>query len=188
MPSPSQQCNADPSSDPHGRALEVAIIGGGLVGLALAVGLHSRAVRFTLYERVAAFGELGVGITITPNGHAALAALDPRLDEYLTMAQETPLEHLTIVDAFREQEAAADDARTSVEDVIHQLRPPHGFRAIRRSDFVDAMAKLVPQENVRVGKCLQSVQTPKDGGRTILTFRDGSTAEADVGETAPCRD
>jgi salicylate hydroxylase len=188
MPSPSQQCNADSSSDPHGRTLEVAIIGGGLVGLALAVGLHARAVRFTLYERVAAFGELGVGITITPNGHAALAALDPRLEEYLMMAQQTPLEHLTIVDGFREREAAADDATTSIEDEIHQLRPLHGFRAIRRSDLVDAMVKLVPPENVRVGKCLQSVQTPEDGGRTILTFRDGSTAEADVGETALCHD
>jgi salicylate hydroxylase len=193
MTSPSHQHNADPSYDPQGevrpRTLEVAIIGGGLVGLALAVGLHNRAVRFTLYERVAAFGELGVGITVTPNGQRALATLDPRLEEaYLTIAHQTPWEYITIVDGFREREAAADDPRTSVEDLIHQLRLPQGFRAGRRSDLVDAMVKLVPPENVRLGMCLRSAQTPEDGGRTILTFHDGSTAEADVGEKALCRD
>nr|WGG62598.1 SorC [Stagonospora sp.] len=185
MTFPFQPRNADSSrDDPHGKArsrpLEVAIIGGGLVGLALAVGLHARAVRFTLYERVAAFGELGVGITIVPNGERALAALDPRLEEYLKMAQQVPLEYLNIVDAFCEREAAADDARTSIEDLIFQLRPDEGFRALRRSDLLDAMVKLVPSEHVRLGMCLQSVQTPQDGRRTILTFRDGSTAEADV--------
>lgn len=89
------------------------------------------------------------------------------------MAHQSPWDSLSFVDAFREQEG------DELEYLLHQLRVPEGFRACRRSDV---MVKRVPPEDVCFGKWLQSTKTPENGGRTVLNFRDGSTAEADVGE------
>jgi hypothetical protein len=129
---------------------------------------------------VAAFGELSVGITVTPNGQRALAALEPRLEEtYLTIEHQNPWEYLTTFDGFRKWETAADNPRTLVEDLISQLRLAQGFRAGRRSDLVDAMVKLV-------GECASRHVSAvcSDARRWAdLTIHDGSTAEADVGES-----
>lgn len=163
------------------RPLEVAIIGGGMTGLALAVGLIRRNIRFTIYERAANFGELGVGIHFTPNAERAMAALDPRvLQSYVDVATPAEGGFLSFVDGFHEQQS--EDPRTSVEDLMFQLRVGEGYKACRRCDFVDQILKHVPEEHVRYQKCLQSVKMEDDGSRAVLTFQDGSKAEADVGE------
>ena len=60
--------NTDPSAP-------VAIVGGGIAGLALALGLHSRGLPCDVYESVPEVRELGVGITLLPHGMRELAAL-----------------------------------------------------------------------------------------------------------------
>ncbi|GIJ86780.1 hypothetical protein Asppvi_005675 [Aspergillus pseudoviridinutans] len=166
------------SQDGAVRPLEVAIIGGGMTGLALAVGLLRRNVPFTIYERAANFGELGVGIHFTPNAERAMAALDPRvLQSYYDVATHAEGGCLNFVDGFHEPHDA--DPRTTTEEVMFQLRVGEGYKACRRCDFVDQIIQHIPQEHVRYEKWLQSVEV-NDGGRAILNFRDGSKAEADV--------
>jgi 2-polyprenyl-6-methoxyphenol hydroxylase-like FAD-dependent oxidoreductase len=55
--------------------MTVAIIGGGIAGLALALNLHARKIPCTLYEAVPDVREIGVGITLLPHGMRELAAL-----------------------------------------------------------------------------------------------------------------
>ena len=55
--------------------MHVAIIGGGIAGLALALNLKARDVECTVYEAVADVREIGVGITLLPHGVRELAAL-----------------------------------------------------------------------------------------------------------------
>ena len=55
--------------------MRVAIIGGGIGGLALALGLHSRGISCDVYEAAAEIRELGVGITLLPHAMKELAAL-----------------------------------------------------------------------------------------------------------------
>lgn len=43
---------------------KVAIIGGGLCGLALAIALKARKIPFTIYEARASFTEIGAGINV----------------------------------------------------------------------------------------------------------------------------
>jgi 2-polyprenyl-6-methoxyphenol hydroxylase-like FAD-dependent oxidoreductase len=46
---------------------DVAIIGGGICGLSLALNLHRRGISCRVYERVPELRELGVGITLLPH-------------------------------------------------------------------------------------------------------------------------
>jgi len=55
--------------------MSIAIVGGGIAGLCLALNLHRRGIDCTVYERVAQVKELGVGITILPHAMKEFAAL-----------------------------------------------------------------------------------------------------------------
>lgn len=55
--------------------MNIAIIGGGIGGLALALGLHKRGLTCNVYETVPEVRELGVGITLLPHAVTELAAL-----------------------------------------------------------------------------------------------------------------
>jgi 2-polyprenyl-6-methoxyphenol hydroxylase-like FAD-dependent oxidoreductase len=54
---------------------EIAIVGGGIVGLALALNLEERGVPCRVYEAAPEIRELGVGITLLPHAMRELAAL-----------------------------------------------------------------------------------------------------------------
>lgn len=55
--------------------MEIAIVGGGIVGLALALGLHQRGVASRVYEAAPEIREIGVGITLLPHAMRELTAL-----------------------------------------------------------------------------------------------------------------
>ena len=55
--------------------MEVAIVGGGIGGLALALNLHARGIACHVYEQAPDIKELGVGITLLPHGMRELAAI-----------------------------------------------------------------------------------------------------------------
>ncbi|MEA2952019.1 MAG: 5-methylphenazine-carboxylate 1-monooxygenase [Alphaproteobacteria bacterium] len=55
--------------------LDIAIVGGGICGLALALNLHSRGISCRIYERAPELKELGVGITLLPHAMREFTAL-----------------------------------------------------------------------------------------------------------------
>ena len=55
--------------------LTATVVGGGIAGLASAIGLAQAGWRVTVLERAPAFGEVGAGLATTGNGMTALAAL-----------------------------------------------------------------------------------------------------------------
>ena len=57
------------------QKINIAIVGGGVGGLALALHLHERGVVCHVFEAVAEVRELGVGITLLPHAMRELAAL-----------------------------------------------------------------------------------------------------------------
>ena len=57
------------------KSCGVAIVGGGVGGLALALHLHQRGVACEVFEAVEQVRELGVGITLLPHAMRELAAL-----------------------------------------------------------------------------------------------------------------
>src|SRR5882757_6600055 len=54
---------------------DIAIIGAGIAGLALALNLHARGIRTQIYEAAPSLREMGVGITLLPHAVRELTAL-----------------------------------------------------------------------------------------------------------------
>src|SRR5512145_752428 len=57
------------------RPLRVAIVGGGIGGVAAAVALIRRGIMVQLYEQARALAEVGAGVAIQPNGVRMLRRL-----------------------------------------------------------------------------------------------------------------
>jgi 2-polyprenyl-6-methoxyphenol hydroxylase-like FAD-dependent oxidoreductase len=55
--------------------MDVAIVGGGICGLSLAMNLHRRGISCRVYERAPEIKELGVGITLLPHAMREFTAL-----------------------------------------------------------------------------------------------------------------
>lgn len=57
------------------KTTRVAIVGGGIAGLSLALNLHQRGIDCTVYESAPEIKELGVGITLLPHAMRELTVL-----------------------------------------------------------------------------------------------------------------
>lgn len=74
--------NTTTSTSPHPKTFSVAIIGGGIGGLALAIGLSKYPnIDFHVYESAPSFGEIGAGVGLGPNAQRALEQIGPSAKE-----------------------------------------------------------------------------------------------------------
>ena len=73
--------NYTTSISSESKAFNVAIIGGGIGGLALAIGLlkHSH-IDVQVYESAPSFGEIGAGVAFGPNAQRALELIGNGVD------------------------------------------------------------------------------------------------------------
>ncbi|KAI0808730.1 hypothetical protein GGR55DRAFT_182642 [Xylaria sp. FL0064] len=150
--------------------LHVAIVGGGITGVILALGLEKRGVSYTLYERAPAFTEIGAGIGFSPNAERALKVVDPKVYEiYKKVASSTDDEdYFQWVDGYGTNEIIA-----------RLLIGIDAFQGGRRSDFLEAWSTLIPREKARFSKELASA-VQKEDGKVALKFKDESLDEADI--------
>ena len=74
--------NTTTAISPTPTAFSVAVVGGGIGGLSLAIGLlkHSH-IDVQIYEAAPSFGEIGAGIAISPNAQRALELIGPHAKE-----------------------------------------------------------------------------------------------------------
>ncbi|EAQ88587.1 hypothetical protein CHGG_05206 [Chaetomium globosum CBS 148.51] len=156
------------SDDP----LHVAIIGGGITGVNLALGLQARNVSYTIYERSTGFREIGAGIGFSPNAERAMAALNPDiLATFKRLANPNGEDYFRWVDGYE------------TNDLIFQLHVgKDGFQGGLRSTFLEEWSKLIPPTAVHFGKQLDSITEPTapDSSKLRLHFNDGTTATTDV--------
>ncbi|EUC27722.1 hypothetical protein COCCADRAFT_110947 [Bipolaris zeicola 26-R-13] len=156
---------------------EVAIIGGGIIGLALATGLLQRNIRFTIYERAHTFREVGAGIGFTPNAERAMTALNPALHAaFRKVAAQNDEDYFYYLDGYH---SSKEDPKFE-ETILKLYLGERGFEGCRRSDYLAEMVKLVPSEYIQHDKDLVSVIENDEDERIHLSFRDGTTATADI--------
>jgi salicylate hydroxylase len=166
--------------DPMTR-LDVAVVGGGVIGVVTALGLLHRGLRVTIYERAARFQEIGASIAFTGVARECMQRLNPRLLEALSQVGErSPHDRVRYWDGFhpRTKQAAELEEHSLLFDV-----PEHNlaYWACLRSHFLLAMVAQLPEGAVQFGKQLVDYKDRGEGGKVVLRFADGSTAEADVG-------
>jgi salicylate hydroxylase len=153
------------------RGPRIAIIGGGIGGLAAAAFLRRAGLTADVYEQAPALGEVGAGLVAAPNAVRLLRRLGV-MERFLRRA--VPLEWGW---EFRRW---ADGSVLSVEQLSGVCERLYGERTytIHRADLLDTVKAAVPGEWIRLGARCTSVDADADGA--LLHFADGSRVEADV--------
>ncbi|KAK8089942.1 protein toxd [Apiospora hydei] len=149
--------------------LHVAVIGGGITGVTLALGLLKRGIDFTIYERASGIKEIGAGVGFSPNAEEALKALDPRVHQaYKNVATPNGEDYFQWIDGY------------GSDEVIYKLYVgEQGFQGCRRSAFIEELAKLLPAENIKFSKEIDSIVDDGEG-RVEMKFKDGTSEMTDV--------
>ncbi len=149
----------------------IAVVGGGIAGLATAGFLRRAGLDATVYEQASWLTEVGAGIVVTPNAARLLRRLGG-FERFQDRA--VPLE---VGWEFRRwqdgrvlfsQRLGADCARLYGE----QCYTAH------RADLLDILAPAVPESALRLGSRCIAVRRQADHAE--LAFADGSAAAADV--------
>lgn len=163
----------------------IAIVGGGITGLTLALGLIRRGVSVCIYEQAQNFREIGAGIGFTPNAERAMELIDERIKVgFKRIATRNASDWFQYVDGYHEKGA---DPRTSEEKLLFRIYlGERGFEGCARSEFLDELVKLMDPGVVEFRKRLRSIHE-MEGDGLRLEFEDGTMAEADAGMFSPWR-
>lgn len=160
--------------------LDVAIVGGGISGLSLAIALLKKCphMHVTVYESASAFGEIGAGVGFEPVMVRTMKLIDPRI----AAAFEKCTKGNTVTEPPRWFTVRFGDERKKDVQLGEEVfvmparRGPRG--GVHRAHFLDELVKLVPDGIARFGKRLQNITEAEDGsGDAVLHFADGSTAQ-----------
>jgi len=152
------------------RQLRVGIIGGGIGGLALAASLAKFRIEARVFERAAAFGEVGAGIQMTPN--AVKIMRDLGLWQQLRRVSFLPQ---CIVG--RNWHSGTEIFRTPLIDQCPQLYGAEFFHSHRADVHRILLSQLPDGAGVLGANCVALTQT-QDGA--VVRFSDGSEFEADL--------
>ncbi|WP_405958346.1 FAD-dependent monooxygenase [Streptomyces phaeochromogenes] len=149
----------------------IAIVGGGIGGLAAGAFLRRSGLTATVYEQATALTEVGAGLVMAPNAVRLLRRLGT-MDQFLRRA--VPL------DWGWEFRRWTDGTVLSVEKLNGVCERLYGERTygVHRADLLDSLRAAVPSEWVRLGARCTAVDAGEDV--VLLRFVDGSHAEADI--------
>jgi len=157
--------------------MHVAIVGGGLCGLALAIALKKRSISFTIYEARSSFTELGAGINLGPNTLETFRLIDPTLSEdvlKLCTKNPPPKEHILMTVRLGCPTDSFEDAQ-----VVAELNaPPTGNATVRRNELIQLLTDTAGSEHARLDK--KVVNLTETAQQVELSFSDNSTARADL--------
>jgi salicylate hydroxylase len=160
-------------SHPSTKSFTVAIIGGGLGGVLLAISLSNRNLPFHIYESASNFTETSAGLGFGPNAVRTMAKLDPRIyDAYAALKTENKQDNKK--DTWFDFWLGHGDLEQVGELKMGSL----GGGNVLRASFLLEMAKLLPEGCVTFGKKLLEVE--ETNGYAILRFADGTSTDADV--------
>jgi salicylate hydroxylase len=148
----------------------VAIVGGGIGGMAAAVSLLQAGFDVHVYERAATVSEVGAGIQVSPNASRVLHRLG--LADDLARMGVRPL-------AWHQRRW--DDGRTLLradlgDAVIEAFGFPH--YQMHRADLLGTLVGALPPERLHVGHLFTGLTD--HGDRVEASFDNGTTIEVDL--------
>jgi salicylate hydroxylase len=150
---------------------EIAIIGGGIGGLAAAAFLQRAGLPCTVYEQAAELREVGAGVVIAPNAARLLRRLGV-LEAFARRAVQ-----LDIGWEFRRWQDGRVLSAENLAAACERAYGEHTYTA-HRADLLDAIKSAVPTGAIHLGRRCTGLASR--GSRSVLRFENGQTAEADV--------
>jgi salicylate hydroxylase len=151
------------------RAPRIAIIGGGIGGLAAALALEQRGAETIVCEQSATLSEIGAGLNLTPNAVKALRALG--VDGAVTAAaSETSFLNI------RSWRSGRYISRTRRSDFREKFGAPN--LSVHRADLLEILAGALKHTDMRFGTRCVAI----DAGDNVASarFADGTAIEADI--------
>lgn len=170
--------------------IEIAIVGGGIIGLCLAAGLIKQDVKVKVYEQAKSFREIGAGMAFTANAIRCMGLMNPDIVSALrsggsvatSLDKNDPNDYLRWTDGYNKRRK--EDP--SYQPVLYKIDAGYkGFEGTRRDQFLEALVKVIPQEIVELKKRLDTIEETGSDGRVQLNFTDGTTAVTDAGKFLP---
>ncbi|OCL02952.1 putative monooxygenase [Glonium stellatum] len=173
-----------PGATEFEQPIDIAIVGAGIVGLALSLGLNHRNFRVKIYEQSKAFGGFGGGIGFSPNAVRCMQLLHPQLVEAQRKTAtssgdpKNPNDWMVYIDGYHHNSADPND--TEEKELFRLYTGRRGFEGCVRAQFQDELINLLPPDIIEFGKRLERVVDRGDDEKLVLHFQDGDTAEADA--------
>lgn len=141
----------------------VAIVGGGIGGLAAAVALHRRGWRVEVLERAGEFTEIGAGISLWPN---ALRALD-------ALGLAGAVRALGTVEATGGVRDRRGRWLSRTDNAELARRFGHPLVVLHRADLLRVLTDALPAESLRSGSEVSTVR--EDGHLPVIVHRGGES-------------
>ena len=143
---------------------DVAILGGGIGGLAAAAFLHRSGVPSVVYEQAPELTAVGAGIVVSPNA----ARLLRRMGVLDTLRRRAA--RLEVGWEFRRW---SDGTVLSSENLVGACARTYGEETYtaHRADLIDAIRSAVPDRSLRLGRRCVAVEV--HGGQPLVRFADG---------------
>ncbi|MFF5301968.1 FAD-dependent monooxygenase [Streptomyces sp. NPDC013161] len=150
---------------------KIAILGGGIGGLAAAAFLRAKGFDSDVYEQATALTEVGAGLVVAPNAARLLRRLGV-LDRFVKRAVQ-----MEVGWEFRRWENGAVLSAENLQGECLRLYSEHTYAA-HRADLLDALRSAVPEHSIHLGKRCGSVEF--EGDQAVLRFEDGETVRPDI--------
>ncbi|MEE4025022.1 FAD-dependent monooxygenase [Gordonia sp. PKS22-38] len=150
---------------------DIAIVGGGIGGLAAAIALRNAGLDAVVFEQTTQFARVGADINLTPNAVRVLDTVGGDLGARLRDGGAQPRFRIsrmwdTGVETSRIPMGASAEERYGAPQLT-----------LHRGDLMSAMRDAVPDSWMRMGR---RVQTVEFGERATLVFDDGTRHDCAV--------
>ncbi len=149
--------------------MDIAIIGGGIGGLATANALLKKGFNVQVYERAQALRPIGAGLSLTPNGLNSLNTVQPGIVETLIGAG-SPMNTLTL------KRSTGETIATKAMTLMQQYGQP--MLSIQWSKLQAILASVLPPEIVHLHH--RCVGFEQQDNSVEARFEDGKTVQADL--------
>lgn len=150
---------------------QIAIVGGGIGGLAAAAFLSRAGLRSTVYEQATKLTEVGAGLVVAPNAVRLLRRVGV-IDAFHATAVR-----LEVGWEFRRWANGDVLSAEQLDGACERLYGADTYTA-HRADLLDTLSTALPERQIQLGKRCESLSLR--GEKPVLHFTDGTSATADV--------
>ncbi|KAJ3565168.1 hypothetical protein NPX13_g7600 [Xylaria arbuscula] len=139
--------------------IEVAIVGGGIAGLALAAGLVKKPhLNVRVYEAVEEYSDVGAGLALHRNAIRAMTLIGSEvrqayIDKALDMGEEDEEMVTKVILAQGDHKG----------QLVAELGRAKGRKTVSRADLLDGLRALIPPECICLGSRVRAIHDKSNG-------------------------